>query len=81
MARKESYKNISLCWGCRHAVPKTVNDERTGEPRYIRGCPWSIYKQPVPGWDAERGYIRGAKGQRVVCYYVNHCPLFERGRN
>lgn len=73
-------KNSSLCWYCRHAVPKKIIDRHTYEEHYVRGCAWSIYKQPVEGWDAEKSEITGGNGNRITCYYVKYCPMFERGR-
>lgn len=78
---EDQYKNTTLCWLCRHAVPKTVENKKTGEVKYVRGCEWSIYQQPVPGWDAERSEMIIRKGKKVHSYFVNSCPKFERGRN
>jgi len=59
----------SLCWDCIHCVPKIYKNE------YIRGCEWSIDKEPVKGWTAiptDRIFFKS--------FHVVHCPKFERGR-
>ena len=80
MASCGQYKNISLCWFCKNAVPTAITDKRTNEKRYIQGCPWSIYTQPVPGWIADKSIMK-VNGHERVTYYVYNCPLFERGRH
>lgn len=71
-------KDQTICWRCRHAVPKI--NSRTGEVRYVRGCPWSIYRQPVIGWDAEERMLPGHNGRRMRSFLVKSCPMFEEGR-
>lgn len=67
---------ITLCWCCKHAIP--VKDK---DGRYSQGCPWTISKQPVNGWDVSQVthiYDKKTKG-RYITYLVKRCPLFERG--
>ena len=68
--RRRKYKDGSLCWDCKNAVPH-------GE----HGCSWSERFEPVPGWDAERRDIsRGPKKEGMTeSYFVYRCPEFERG--
>lgn len=80
MPKGDVHKNFTKCWKCRHAVPKTIIDLRTGEQKYIRGCPWSIYRRPVDGWVAEKSELMSAKGKPLTTYYVESCPMYERGR-
>lgn len=80
MASNEQYKNNSKCWYCKHAVPTLKIDPRTDEKEYTQGCPWSIYAIPVKGWDAEKSEMK-VNGRIRDTYYVNDCPLFERGRH
>lgn len=75
-----NYAEPTLCWTCRHAVPKITVDKRTGEVKYIRGCPWSIHAQPVKGWDAEERMLPGPNRRLVRSFWVKQCPLFEKGR-
>lgn len=63
----------TLCWHCKHAVPKY---DKKG--RCIQGCNWSLYKRPVIGWNASKEYIT-FKGKRTPSYDVRECPQFERG--
>lgn len=74
-----NYAEPTLCWICRHAVPKTIIDKRTNEVKYIRGCPWSICAQPVKGWDAEECMLPTNR-RKVRSFWVKKCPLFEKGR-
>ncbi len=60
----------SLCWCCANAVP----DYEKG-----RGCEWSMYRQPVPGWEAESDYINDYDGKMRRRYCVIKCPKFVRG--
>lgn len=53
----------TLCWECRNAVPSAV----TG-----RGCEWSKWLQPVPGWTAE-GVKRATLGDTWI---VHACPKY-----
>lgn len=76
----DNYAEQTICWNCRHAVPKAIENKKTGDVRYIRGCPWSIYKQPVPGWNAEERQLPGHNGIDLRSFWVKHCPMFERGR-
>lgn len=66
-------KGTSLCWCCKKAVPKRNS---LGE---IEGCSWSMYFQPIPGWDATPGRFKHEDGKDVITYCVNSCPEFERG--
>lgn len=67
--RRRKYKDGSLCWDCKNAVPG-------GE----HGCSWSESFEPVPGWDAERRDIStGPKKEGATeSYFVYRCPEFER---
>lgn len=68
----------TLCWKCRHAVPK--RSRRTG--RYIQGCDWSIYRCRVPGWKAKEDIIimgSSRSPKTVTSFEVQECPKFERG--
>lgn len=59
----------TLCWCCKHAVP--------GENK---GCEWSMYRVPVPGWNVDQsGLHRLSNGKLVHTYRVVSCPKFERG--
>lgn len=54
-----------LCFTCQHAVPNEVD----------RGCPWSMFGEPVPGWDAVERFIP----QNRTCkstYNIKSCPLY-----
>ena len=70
MSKRVIYKNCSLCWSCKNAVPTAVQDPRTGERKYTQGCAWSIHRQPVKGWDAEKsemtGYVRHTMSMIVL---------------
>lgn len=68
--RTRKYKDGSLCWDCKNAVPG-------GE----HGCSWSESFEPVPGWDDRRkDVLTGAKKDRMAeSYFVYECPRFERG--
>ena len=63
----------TLCWCCANAVPK-VN--KLGE---LDGCEWSLYRQPVPGWDAEKMRLSEQEISDIITYLVNDCPKFKRG--
>ena len=66
-------KGTSLCWCCEKAVPKkAANGER-------EGCSWSLYFQPVVGWDATEGKFKHDNGEDVKTYCVHSCPEFKRG--
>lgn len=73
-----SNEQKSLCWSCKHAVPKLVDGV------YIKGCEWSIDGQPVPGWTAEK-YKRNLERYTIkyrglgYSYHVIKCPKFEKG--
>ena len=60
----------TLCWSCKHAVPKMV------DCKYVKGCSWSIEQKPVKGWAAEPHHIAT---DDVYSYYVQACPQFEKG--
>lgn len=68
--RRRKYKDGSLCWDCKNAVP-------SGE----HGCSWSESFEPVPGWDAHRKDVMiGAKKEGTTeSYFVYQCPEFEKG--
>ena len=68
-AKSKAGKDMTICWKCRHALPKIVR------AHYIRGCEWSIKHQPVPGWDAEKKIVEDR-----LSYKVHKCPKFEKGR-
>ena len=74
------YKNFSLCWQCKNAVPTAIFDKRTGERRYTQGCAWSIHRQPVKGWGAEKSEMK-VNDRICPTYYVKECPEFTRGRH
>lgn len=58
----------TICWLCKHAVPNTED----------RGCSWSMFGEPVPGWDATPTEIVGSVyNEHSFC--VHACPCFERG--
>lgn len=80
MASAQQYKNNSLCWTCKHAVPTLVIDPRTGERNYTQGCSWSINARPVKGWIADRSTMK-VNNRECDTYYVHSCPEFERGRH
>lgn len=59
----------TLCWCCKHAIPINGN-----------GCEWSMYKQPVEGWEvSEIKLVMQPNGKMVYTYKVERCPKFERG--
>lgn len=68
--RRRKYKDGSLCWDCKNAVPH-------GE----HGCSWSESFEPVPGWDARRKdvLIGAKKDGKTESYFVYECPQFEEG--
>lgn len=74
------YKNFSLCWQCKNAVPTAIFDKRSGERKYIQGCAWSIHRQRVKGWDAEQSEMK-VNDRICPTYYVKECPEFIRGRH
>lgn len=80
MSKRVIYKNCSLCWSCKNAVPTAVQDPRTGERKYTQGCAWSIYRQPVKGWDAEKSEMK-VNDRICPTYYVNDCPEYVKGRH
>lgn len=58
----------TICWLCKHSVPNTED----------RGCSWSMFGEPVEGWDATPTEIIGSVyNERSYC--VHKCPCFERG--
>lgn len=67
----------TLCWICRHAVPKTRSGHNDGD--YIQGCDWSIWRCKVPGWTAIEGTIPMGRNRDVPSFTVIECPKFERG--
>ena len=60
----------TLCWTCKHAVPRMV------DCKYEQGCSWSINLEPVPGWAAEPQLKATANNES---YFVKACPQYERG--
>ena len=70
----EKTQSMSLCWKCKHAVPKLQNG------RYVKGCEWSIMRLPVLGWEAKARILKVAHGMDRFSYDVKSCPKFERGR-
>lgn len=61
----------SLCWCCENAVP-----DKEG----LKGCEWSMYKQPVKGWRVvEAAEYHMADGRICKSYKVSSCPKFARG--
>lgn len=73
------------CWYCKHAIPKL--NKKTDE--YITGCNWSIYRQQVFGWKANKKEYGDTlfKERRkrnginpIYTYEIEECPEFERGR-
>lgn len=69
-----SGKPETLCWACRHAVPKISGDV------YVQGCEWSIKRLPVLGWDADARILKVSHEQDCFSYTVKSCPKFEKGR-
>ena len=61
----------SLCWCCKHSIPSTKVPNK--------GCEWSMYRQKVPGWDAEKVKLSDQAGYKTISYVVKRCPKFERG--
>lgn len=61
----------SLCWCCKHSIPSTKVPNK--------GCEWSMYRQKVPGWDAEKVKLSDQDGYKTISYVVKRCPKFERG--
>lgn len=73
--RKEKSRHVkgklpseSLCWHCKNAVPNYSG----------RGCNWSRFFKPVPGWDAPANFHQ-SHDRMTTGYKVNACPMFERG--
>lgn len=69
--------NQTLCWTCRHAVPNTRDVSDIGKPG-IKGCPWSIAFEPVPGWEA-KPTIKYCSHTPYASYDIRRCPMWERG--
>lgn len=61
----------SLCWCCKHSIPSTKVANK--------GCEWSMYRQKVPGWTAEKVKLSDQAGYKTISYVVKRCPKFERG--
>lgn len=81
MRRKECYAKSerkhcdgTLCWHCQNSVPSADGS---------KGCEWSLYLQPVPGWDAIPRTIRNRvkKGESSITksFHVIFCPRFKEG--
>lgn len=64
----------TLCWHCQNSVPSADGS---------KGCEWSLYLQPVPGWDAIPRTIRNRvkKGESSITksFHVISCPRFKEG--
>lgn len=59
-------KGEQLCWTCIHAVP-TLDG--------ARGCSWSRYFEPVPGWTA-KAVRRVDCGTAIQTYRIHKCPEY-----
>lgn len=57
-------KPATLCWDCANAVEPEI-------------CPWVGSGSPVPGWVAEKTYIR-SNTVTPESYRVISCHLFDR---
>lgn len=66
--------NDTLCWCCKHAVPKTDS-----KGRCTAGCSWSRFHVPVKGWKCAAVVTYQWGNRRVIAYRVIECPMFERG--
>ena len=69
--------NQTRCWTCRHAVPNTRDVSDIGKPG-IKGCPWSIAFEPVPGWEATPT-VKYCSHTPYASFDVQKCPMRERG--
>lgn len=58
MKFKEEDFEENICWECIHSVPNLCD----------RGCPWSMFFEPVDGWDATPTADGG--------YLIKGCPMF-----
>lgn len=58
----------TLCWNCKHAVPNEVY-----------GCSWSMFGEPVEGWQATKTTIKEKGEKAIESYCVCKCPRFKRG--
>lgn len=65
----------TLCWRCRHAVPRIENG------RYVRGCSWSIQLKPVDGWTATPVKKHENTCQEMRTWRVLACPNFAPDRD
>lgn len=59
----------TLCWCCKNAIPDGG----------LKGCEWSVYRQPVPGWEADKTVLSDQGGYKTWSYIVKRCPKFVRG--
>lgn len=64
----ERIGNEAICWHCKHAVPGNG-----------KGCSWSKYGKPVPGWVTIDGEYKKISGKKYIGHKVQACPLFEKG--
>lgn len=65
----ERQRHESICWFCRHAVPGKN-----------KGCSWSRYRIPVPGWVSKDTIRRKPMThEKYTAHKVQACPLFEKG--
>lgn len=64
---KQDYQE-TICWLCKHSVPDEID----------RGCSWSMFFEPVEGWDATETEVIGSV-YKENSYCVHKCPKFERG--
>ena len=65
-SKKKIKNKAQLCWSCQHSVPNGIN----------RGCSWSNFLKPVPGWDADECWVKYTKAQKIKGYTVKHCPKY-----
>lgn len=67
--QKPGKSKETLCWHCYHIVPN-----RSG----TKGCEWSMYDKPVPGWDATETTLTVGMGNVEKSYCVHSCPKFRK---
>ena len=68
---QEHKKTMTICWGCRNAVPDAEGK---------RGCSWSRKLEPVEGWQAvESTVVRYDGGHRreIMSALVLECPQYK----
>ena len=64
----ERIGNESICWHCENAVPGNG-----------RGCSWSRYRVPVPGWVSIDRKHKKISGEKCIGHKVQACPEFKKG--